>query len=119
MTAAHAYLVSFAEDAWGVRPEFLWADSPETSILRHPRTRKWFAAFQKVAKHKLGIPGDGSLEILNVKCDTDTLATLIGSEGFHPAYHMNKSHWLTVLLDGSVPDEMLSELTLTSYDLVG
>lgn len=35
-----------------------------------------------------------------------------------PAYHMNKRHWITVVLDGSVPDELSHELIKESYALV-
>jgi predicted DNA-binding protein (MmcQ/YjbR family) len=35
-----------------------------------------------------------------------------------PGYHMNKKHWITVLLDGSIPDRLLLQWVDTSYDLV-
>lgn len=35
-----------------------------------------------------------------------------------PAWHMNKRHWNTVTLDGSVPDEVLTEMIQASYALV-
>ncbi len=35
-----------------------------------------------------------------------------------PGYHMNKRHWLTVVLDGDVPDTLLRDLARDSYDLV-
>ncbi len=35
-----------------------------------------------------------------------------------PGYHMNKKHWNTVLLDGSIPDSLLKEWIITSYNLV-
>jgi predicted DNA-binding protein (MmcQ/YjbR family) len=40
----------------------------------------------------------------------------------HPAitagYHLNKQHWNTVLIDGSVPDRLVEEMIEDSYDLV-
>jgi predicted DNA-binding protein (MmcQ/YjbR family) len=40
----------------------------------------------------------------------------------HPAitagYHLNKRHWNTVVLDGSIPDQMVAEMIEDSYDLV-
>ncbi len=119
MTPAHAHLVAFAKDAWGVSPDFPFNDDLVTSVLRHPRNRKWFAIIMSVKRAKLGLSGDGTVEVVNVKCSAETLGSLVGSEGFHPAYHMNKSHWMTILLDGTVPDDMLSELVMMSYDLVG
>lgn len=35
-----------------------------------------------------------------------------------PGYHMNKKHWNTVILDGSVPDEVLQDMISASYDLI-
>ena len=35
-----------------------------------------------------------------------------------PAYHMNKKHWITVLMDGSVPDRLVKEWIDRSYGLV-
>ena len=35
-----------------------------------------------------------------------------------PGYHLNKRHWNTVILDGSLPDQMVCDLVEDSYDLV-
>ena len=35
-----------------------------------------------------------------------------------PGYHLNKRHWNTVLIDGSLPDEMIRDMIEDSYDLV-
>ena len=35
-----------------------------------------------------------------------------------PGYHMNKRHWVTVLLDGSVPDDLVVEIVTESHRLV-
>ncbi len=35
-----------------------------------------------------------------------------------PGYHMNKRHWNTVLLDGTVPDEVIVQMLDESYNLV-
>jgi predicted DNA-binding protein (MmcQ/YjbR family) len=39
--------------------------------------------------------------------------------GYRPAYHMNKEHWITVLLDGSVPFEKIVEHLVMSRELAG
>jgi predicted DNA-binding protein (MmcQ/YjbR family) len=36
----------------------------------------------------------------------------------HPGYHMNKRHWITVMMDGSIPDKLLCLWIDTSYNLV-
>ena len=35
-----------------------------------------------------------------------------------PAYHQNKEHWNTVVLDGSIPDDVIKRMIAESYDLV-
>lgn len=55
----------------------------------------------------------------NVKCDPDKAMEL--REEFTcvvPGYHMNKKHWNTIVVDGSVPDRQLKEWIDHSYDLV-
>ncbi len=118
MTQQRSEILAYALDAWGTTPDHPFSDDLDTAVLRHPRTHKWYALFMTIPRRRLGLFGDDKIEVMNIKCSADTLATLLGSEGFHPAYHMNKSHWMTVLLDGTVPTEMIEELVMESYDLV-
>ncbi len=110
-------IFAFAEEEYGVTPEYLWAKYPNYAILRHNSNSKWFAAVMDVPAAKLGLAGDRVLEILDIKCDPITLGSLLGMPGYLPGYHMNKSNWITVLLDGSVPKEQVFSLLDLSYDL--
>ncbi len=56
---------------------------------------------------------------LNLKCDPDRSILLREEhEAIVPGYHMNKRHWNTLVLDGSLPTRMVAELIQHSYDLV-
>lgn len=56
---------------------------------------------------------------INLKCDPDRAVQLRESyPGIIPGYHMNKTHWNTVQMDGSVPDKLAYELIDHSYDLI-
>lgn len=56
---------------------------------------------------------------LNLKCDPERSLELRDAwEAITPGYHMNKKHWNTLLLDGSVPTELIRELIDHSYALV-
>jgi predicted DNA-binding protein (MmcQ/YjbR family) len=56
---------------------------------------------------------------LSVKCDPELAVQLRSAyEAIMPGYHLNKRHWNTIMLDGSVPDEMVADLVGDSYDLV-
>ena len=56
---------------------------------------------------------------INLKCDPERAIELRERyEGIAPGYHMNKKHWNTVAVDGSVPDKLILELADHSYALV-
>jgi predicted DNA-binding protein (MmcQ/YjbR family) len=56
---------------------------------------------------------------LSVKCDPELAVQLRSAyPAIRPGYHLNKRHWNTITLDGSLPDEMVTDLLGDSYDLV-
>lgn len=93
-----------------------WAAYPCHTVFRHPANRKWFALVMELPRKALGLAGEGSLDAVNLKCDPRLIGSLLGEAGFFPAYHMSKQNWITVALDGSVPDEKLKTLLDMSYD---
>lgn len=110
-------LLRYAQEQFGSEPEYLWEKYPTYCVLRHTSNRKWYAVVMEVPGSKLGLSGDGLLEILDIRCGPVLLGSLLGTKGFLPAYHMNKSNWVTILLDGSVPDNEIINLLTVSYDL--
>jgi len=64
-------------------------------------------------------PLDGEPLQLSVKCEPDLAAQLRATyPAIAPGYHLNKRHWNTITLDGSLPDQMVTDLLADSYDLV-
>ncbi len=56
---------------------------------------------------------------INLKCDPERAVLLREEhEAITPGYHMNKRHWNTVVLDGSVPATLVRELIDLSHELV-
>ncbi len=56
---------------------------------------------------------------VSVKCDPEIAESLRASyEAIRPGYHLNKRHWVTITLDGSLVDRTVRELIQDSYDLV-
>jgi predicted DNA-binding protein (MmcQ/YjbR family) len=56
---------------------------------------------------------------VSVKCDPDLALQLRASyAAIRPGYHLNKRHWNTLALDGSLPDQLVRDLIEDSYDLV-
>jgi predicted DNA-binding protein (MmcQ/YjbR family) len=56
---------------------------------------------------------------ITLKCDPEHGEALRSEHAaITPGYHMNKRHWITVTLDGSLPDTLIEELVEDSFDLV-
>ena len=58
-----------------------------------------------VSKQKLGLASNETVEIIDLRGKPETIATFIDRKKYFPGYHMNKKHWFTICLDGSVPVE--------------
>jgi predicted DNA-binding protein (MmcQ/YjbR family) len=102
---------------YGVEPDFPWARFPDYMVFRHGQNRKWFALLMSIPGSKLRIPGDQTVDILNLKCDSLLIGSLCGEPGFYPAYHMNKETWVTAALDGSAEEERIKQLLHMSFHL--
>lgn len=110
-------IYEYVKKQYGTVPEYLWKESPESAVLRHPNG-KWYAVLMQVEKSKLGLEGDTKVDIIDVKCDPDMVGLLTETYGFLPGYHMNKKYWITMLLDGTVSEAKILDFLDMSYDLI-
>lgn len=110
-------IFEYVKESYGTIPDFPWMSDPESAVLRHGDTRKWYGLLMRVSGDKIGLPGTEPVEILNVKCDPEMISALRQSAGFFPAYHMNKEQWMTILLDGTVPLSKVLDYLAWSYEL--
>jgi len=73
----------------------------------------------KVMGKMFALTGIELFQSINLKCNPENAQDL--RERYHavlPGYHMNKKHWNTVIMDGSIHDKILLEWIEDSYDLV-
>ena len=110
-------IFEYVKKQYGTIPEYLWSSSPDSAVLRH-QNGKWYAVIMNVERSKLGLDGDGTVEIIDVKCDPEMTGMIIQTYGFLPGYHMNKQHWITILLDGLVGESKILDFLDMSYDLI-
>ena len=108
-------LIGDVGERFSVSAEYPWAD--ENFVFRHRDNRKWFAVAMRVSYRKLGIDREGETDIVDVKCDPMLMGSYRSQPGILPGYHMNKEHWLTILLDGSAEDGLVKELFEISFDM--
>ena len=97
-------------------PEYPWRRYDTSAVFRHSDNRKWFALVMEVERKKLGLVGNESIDVINLKLDDMFFRDMVLREGgILPAYHMNKLHWISVLLDGTVQEKRVFELIDLSF----
>ena len=81
---------------------------------------KWYALLSDVEYNKLNKNTDitTKVKILNLKYPTDNILYIIDNQNIFPAYHMNKKHWISIVLDKNIKLETIKELIDISYSLV-
>ena len=74
----------------------------------------------KVAGKMFAISNLGSRPLqVSLKCEPELAEQLRATyPTIKPGYHLNKRHWNTVTIDGSVPDRIVGDMLEDSYDLV-
>ena len=80
---------------------------------------KWYALFLDVEYNKLQKDSlvDSKVKIINLKHLSSEISTVINNRNIFPAYHMNKNHWISVVLDNNIDIEYVKGLIEISYDL--
>ncbi len=110
-------IIAFVVDHYGDELEFLWENS-EDAIWRHQENRKWYALLLAVVGDKLGLDSSERVEAINLRFVKGEAADFAAANsGIIPGYHMNKRNWITVILNGKVPTEMIFDLLEQSYEL--
>lgn len=110
-------IFQYCRDQYGTEPEYPWADTPLAAVLRHRDNAKWYGLIMDVTADKVGGRTHEVIDILNIKGNPDDIVHIREMPGFAPAYHMNKQHWLTVILPEIRDPQVVFRLLDKSYDL--
>lgn len=109
-------IFDYTEDNYGVTPVYTFKSYPHYAVLKNLQG-KWFGLVMNVPREKLGLSGKEEVDILDVKIEPELGSILREQAAYLPGYHMNKEHWLTILLD-QVTDKEALQLLDGSYHLV-
>lgn len=110
-------LDELVSETYGVEGDHPWDKYPEYTVYRHQSSWKWFALVMGIDRKKLGLTGEGAIDVVNLKCDSRMTGSMRKEPGVYPAYHMNKANWLSVALDGSAADGTVKLLLDMSFEL--
>ena len=100
----------------GTEPDYPFGEDGETAVFRHGANRKWFALVMHVSRRKFGFESDECVDVVNLKLPPEMIGAYSPADGVYPAYHMNKLHWVSVILPDA-EDETLDFLLNMSYDI--
>ena len=106
---------AYCLDTYGTSPDYPFEEDFETAVLRHADTRKWYAIVMKVSRRKFGFDCDEVIDVVNLKLPTEMFGSFGAADGIYPAYHMNKLHWISVLLPDA-PEDLTQFLTGVSFE---
>ena len=107
--------LAYCLDAYGTSPDYPFDEDLETAVLRHADNRKWYAIVMRVSRRKFGFDSDEVIDVVNLKLPAEMFGSFGAFDGVYPAYHMNKLHWISVLLP-EAPDDVVQFLVNVSFE---
>ena len=135
--------IAWIKTQFGAEPDYPWPDDAPWSFVFRCPNEKWFALVMRIKYRQLGqsgqakncsrnffnafqsitdcqqpYSGDEEVWVVNMKASQDEIPNLIDKKSIFPAWHMNKKHWITVLLTAATDFNKLCELTQKSWELV-
>lgn len=103
-------VLDYVRKKYDTSEEYLWKKFPRNAVCRRKDNKKWYMAVLSLNGTKLGL-ADEIIEVLDLRCNSEEIPQLIKNSKYHEAYHMNKKHWITIVLDGSVDlDEIFTRI---------
>jgi predicted DNA-binding protein (MmcQ/YjbR family) len=94
-------------------------EDPTVTIFRRADNNQRFAATKNVGRRSVDAGQSGRIDILNVSLEPRLVTSLREREGFRPAWRMNRNRWVTILVNGSVPDDEIRSYIDMAYKTGG
>ena len=107
--------LEYCLNTYGTSPDYPFDEDFETAVLRHADNRRWYAIVMRVSRRKFGFACDDVIDVVNLKLPIEMFGSFGAADGVYPAYHMNKLHWISVLLPDA-PDNVIQFLANVSFE---
>ena len=107
--------LDYCLDTYGTSADYPFDEDFETAVFRHTGNRKWYAIMMRVSRRKFGFDSDEVIDVVNLKLPLEMFGSFGTADGVYPAYHMNKVHWISVLLPDAAQD-LVEFLVSASYE---
>ena len=109
--------VDFLNARFSALPDFPWPETPDACVFRC-ENQKWFALIMKIKYRQIGLTSDEEVFVVNLKAESEIIPEIIDRKSIFPAWHMNKKHWITVLLTAATDFDKLCALTEKSHNQI-
>ena len=109
-------------DKYSVEPDFPWDEGEHepSGVFRHGSNNKWFGLIMNIdRRHLEKNAAEEMVDVINLKADESKMIALHKIRGIYPAFHMNHSKWISVVLDGNLDDRDVMDLVEESFRLTG
>ena len=107
--------LNYCRETYGTTPDCPFEDDFITTVVRHSDTRKWYGIVMQLSRRKFGFDSEEMIDVVNMKLPVEMFGSFGKADGVYPAYHMNKLHWISVLLPDA-PDEVVKFLVSVSFE---
>lgn len=111
-------IIKYIKDKYNDELEFLWEKFDDNGIWRNKNNKKWYAALLTVKATYFNIDSNDIIEVIDLRYEKGKTSNIIDNKKIFPGYHMNKSSWITIKLDGSMDNLELFKLIDNSYNII-
>ncbi|AXF56433.1 MmcQ/YjbR family DNA-binding protein [Salicibibacter kimchii] len=105
------------KETYGTLPDYPFKQFPNYAALRHASNGKWYGLVMNVLPGKIGLDGNEKIDILNLKCPPELTGGLRNGRDILPGYHMDKEHWISLVLERIDQEGEIYNLIEQSFNL--
>ena len=110
-------VVEYIKNNYGDKLEYLWQKFPDYAIWRRKDNKKWYGVLMTLPKYKLDEKSKEKIDIINVRIEPEKIDSIVNNQNIYKGYHMNKKHWISVVLDNSIDNSLIYDLIDKSFIL--
>lgn len=108
-------IISYCEEKYKDKLEFLWEKFSDNAIIRRKDNQKWYIVFASISKNKLGLDSNERVEIICFRMEPSKIDEIVDQKRYFRGYHMNKKHWVSIILNESIKEEEIYQRIDDSY----
>lgn len=96
--------LNYCTEIYSTIPDYPFKGDCVTTAVRHSDTQKWYGIVMRLSRRKFGFDSEEMIDVVNMKLPMALVGCFGKADGIYPAYHMNKLHWISVLLPDTSDD---------------